>query len=91
MEALIKESVLAEVTAHFQALKSIIPLRPIRSESDYDFAVTKLNQLLDSGAADGAEVSYSSRCVYLRSSEAGRASHVAKSSFGPSVISSLSR
>ena len=52
MEALIKESVLAEVTAHFQALKSVIPLHPIRSESDYDFAVTKLNQLLDAGAAD---------------------------------------
>lgn len=56
MEALIEESVLAEVTAHFQALKSVIPLHPIRSESDYDFAVAKLNQLLDAGAADESHV-----------------------------------
>jgi HTH-type transcriptional regulator/antitoxin HigA len=52
MDALIKESVLAEVTTHFQALKSVIPLHPIRSEADFDFAVLKLNQLLDAGAAD---------------------------------------
>lgn len=56
MDALIKESVLAEVTAHFQALKSVIPLHPIRSESDYDFAVATLNQLLDAGAADESHV-----------------------------------
>ena len=45
-------SVIAEITSHFKALSSIIPLHPISSERDYDKAVATLNQLLDAGAAD---------------------------------------
>ncbi|CAN5136592.1 hypothetical protein BH11PSE11_BH11PSE11_05180 [soil metagenome] len=52
MEALMDRSVIAEITSHFKALSSIIPLHTIRSERDYDKAVAKLNQLLDAGAAN---------------------------------------
>lgn len=52
MEALMDRSVIAEITSHFKALSSIIPLHTISSERDYDKAVTKLNQLLDAGAAN---------------------------------------
>ena len=46
MEALMDRSVIAEITSHFKALSSIIPLHPISSERDYDKAVATLNQLL---------------------------------------------
>ena len=52
MEALMDRAVVAEITAHFQALSSMIPLRTIRTEHDYDKAVEVLNQLLDAGAAN---------------------------------------
>ena len=52
MEALMDRSVIAEITSHFKALSSIIPLHPISSERDYDKAVATLNQLLDAGAAN---------------------------------------
>lgn len=52
MEALMDRSVIAEITSHFKALSSIIPLHTINSEHDYDKAVEKLNQLLDAGAAN---------------------------------------
>jgi HTH-type transcriptional regulator/antitoxin HigA len=52
MEALMDRSVIAEITSHFKALSSIIPLHTIGSERDYDKAVTTLNQLLDAGAAN---------------------------------------
>ena len=52
MEAVMDRNVVAEITAHFQALSSMIPLHPIRTESDYDKAVAALNQLLDAGAAN---------------------------------------
>lgn len=52
MEALMDRSVVAEITAHFQALSSMIPLHTIRTEQDYDKAVEVLNQLLDAGAAN---------------------------------------
>jgi HTH-type transcriptional regulator/antitoxin HigA len=52
MEALMDRSVVAEIISHFQALSSVIPLRAIRNESDYDKAVAAINQLLDAGAAD---------------------------------------
>ncbi|MDO8651893.1 MAG: transcriptional regulator [Undibacterium sp.] len=52
MEALMDRSVIAEITSHFKALSSIIPLHTISSERDYDKAVTTLNQLLDAGAAN---------------------------------------
>lgn len=52
MEALMDRSVIAEITSHFKALSSIIPLHTISSERDYDKAVATLNQLLDAGAAN---------------------------------------
>jgi HTH-type transcriptional regulator/antitoxin HigA len=52
MGALIDKKVLTEITRHFQALRSVVPLRPIHSEVEYDQAVSSLNQLLDAGAAD---------------------------------------
>jgi len=54
MEALMEKHVMDDITSHFAALSSVIPLRPIRSEQDYDHAVATLNQLLDAGAADAA-------------------------------------
>ena len=44
MEALMDRSVIAEITSHFKALSSIIPLHTISSERDYDKAVVTLNQ-----------------------------------------------
>lgn len=41
-----------DITARFEALTAVVPLRPIRTAQDYDEAVLILNQLLDSGAAD---------------------------------------
>ena len=52
METLMDRSVIEEITSHFKALSSIIPLRTISSERDYDKAVATLNQLLDAGAAN---------------------------------------
>ncbi|NHZ77915.1 transcriptional regulator [Massilia sp. CCM 8695] len=52
METLMDQEVVDKITSHFHALSSLIPLHPIRSEDDYDKAVTALNLLLDAGAAD---------------------------------------
>ena len=52
MEALMDRSVIEEITSHFKALSSIVPLHTISSERDYDKAVATLNQLLDAGAAN---------------------------------------
>jgi HTH-type transcriptional regulator/antitoxin HigA len=52
MEALMDRSVIAEITAHFTALNSIIGLHTLNDERDYDKAVAALNQLLDAGAAN---------------------------------------
>lgn len=52
MEGLIDKEMMADITAHFQALSSVVPLHPIRTKVDYDRAVDALNRLLDSGAAD---------------------------------------
>jgi HTH-type transcriptional regulator/antitoxin HigA len=52
MEAVMDITVVAEITTHVQALSSVIPLHPIRTESDYEKAVAALNQLLDAGAAN---------------------------------------
>ncbi|MFJ3057300.1 type II toxin-antitoxin system HigA family antitoxin [Herbaspirillum sp. NPDC087042] len=49
-----EKHVMDDITSHFTALSSVIPLRPIRSAQDYDHAVATLNQLLDAGAADEA-------------------------------------
>lgn len=52
MEALMDRSVVAEIVSHFKALTSIVPLRTIGSEDEYEHAVSVLNQLLDAGAAN---------------------------------------
>jgi HTH-type transcriptional regulator / antitoxin HigA len=41
-----------EITKHFQALRAVVPLHPIRTLADYDAAVEAMNQLLDAGATD---------------------------------------
>ena len=52
MEAVMDRTVIAEITLHFQALSSVVPLHPIRTGVDYEKAVTALNRLLDAGAAN---------------------------------------
>ena len=52
MEALMDRTVVAEITSHFLALSSVIPLHTIRTEQNYDKAIAALNQLLDAGAAN---------------------------------------
>lgn len=41
-----------ELAEHFEAISHKVPLHPIASDKDYDFAVRALNALLDAGAAD---------------------------------------
>lgn len=38
------------LVTHFNALEQVVPLHPIRAESDYDAAVRAMNMLLDAGA-----------------------------------------
>jgi HTH-type transcriptional regulator / antitoxin HigA len=53
MEALkFSRSDVEELAAHFEAIAEKVPLHPITTERDYDFAVRALNALLDAGAAD---------------------------------------
>jgi HTH-type transcriptional regulator/antitoxin HigA len=52
VEAVIDRDVVAEITTHFQALNSLVPLRPVTNEEEYAKAVSALNLLLDAGAAD---------------------------------------
>ena len=52
MEAVMDRTVIAEITSHFQALSSVVPLHPIRTAADYEKAVAVLNRLLDAGAAN---------------------------------------
>ncbi len=52
METLIDKRAATELARHFNAIQKLVPLRPIRSEADYDQAVNALNALLDAGAAD---------------------------------------
>ena len=52
MEAVMDSAVIAEITSHFQALSSVVPLHPIRNNADYEKAVAALNRLLDAGAAN---------------------------------------
>ncbi|TCT03792.1 helix-turn-helix domain-containing protein [Paralcaligenes ureilyticus] len=51
MEAVMDKTTIAEITSHFQALSSVVPLHSIHTAHDYDQAVVVLNQLLDAGAA----------------------------------------
>jgi HTH-type transcriptional regulator/antitoxin HigA len=41
-----------ELAKHFEAILHRVPLYPITSDKDYDFAVRILNALLDAGAAN---------------------------------------
>ena len=52
MEAVMDRTVIAEITSHFQALSSLVPLHPIRTAVEYEKAVAALNRLLDAGAAN---------------------------------------
>lgn len=52
MKALMDRHVISDITTRFQALAALAPLRAIRTDADYEKAVTVLNQLLDAGAAD---------------------------------------
>jgi HTH-type transcriptional regulator/antitoxin HigA len=52
MEAIIDRTTVDDLTSHFKAVTSIVPLNAIRTEAQYDRAVEVLNQLLDAGAAD---------------------------------------
>lgn len=52
MEALTDRAAVAEITTHFEALNSYVPLHPLSNQNDYAKAVAALNQLLDAGAAE---------------------------------------
>lgn len=52
MEALIDHEVVAEITSHYVALTSLVPLRAIHHHAEYEQAVSMLNRLLDAGAAN---------------------------------------
>ncbi len=52
MEAVIDSRAAAGLVKHFNAIQKYVPLRPIRTEADYDAAVVSLNALLDAGAGD---------------------------------------
>lgn len=52
MDAVMSHSVVEEITEHFKALVSLVPLSAIQTSKQYDKAVSTLNQLLDAGAAD---------------------------------------
>jgi HTH-type transcriptional regulator / antitoxin HigA len=53
MEALtFSRNDIEELAEHFGAISQKVPLHPITSDLDYDFAVRALNALLDAGAAD---------------------------------------
>jgi len=51
VEAVIDSRTAAELGRHVAAIEKHVPLRPIRSMSDYEAAVQALNALLDAGAA----------------------------------------
>ena len=52
METLIDRRAAEGLVKHFNAIQRFVPLHPIRSDADYDAAVSSLNGLLDAGAAD---------------------------------------
>jgi HTH-type transcriptional regulator / antitoxin HigA len=52
MEAMMNRTTVAELTTHFHAITSIVPLHTLHDEEDYDKAVAVLNQLLDMGAGE---------------------------------------
>lgn len=54
METVIDRRIATDLARHFAALTKHVPLRPIRTEANYDAAVASLNALLDTGAGDEA-------------------------------------
>jgi|EP01034_Spumella_vulgaris_P028136 HTH-type transcriptional regulator/antitoxin HigA len=52
MEAMMDREAVAEITSHYKALSSLVPLQVIRNQAEYDQAVSSLNGLLDAGAAN---------------------------------------
>lgn len=52
MDPVIDRRAAADLTRHFVAITNRVPLRPIRTEADYEAATTSLKALLDAGAAD---------------------------------------
>lgn len=52
METLTNHAAVAEITSRYEALSSLVPLRVIHNEQDYEAAVSALNRLLDAGAAE---------------------------------------
>jgi HTH-type transcriptional regulator/antitoxin HigA len=43
---------LSDLIRHYQAICNAVPLYPIHSAAEYDWAVSILNELLDAGGAD---------------------------------------
>jgi HTH-type transcriptional regulator / antitoxin HigA len=54
METVIDRRAADDLARHFLAITKHVPLRPVRTEADYDAAVASLNALLDAGAANEA-------------------------------------
>jgi HTH-type transcriptional regulator/antitoxin HigA len=52
METVIDRRAADTLARHFLAITKHVPLRPIRTDVDYDAAVASLNALLDAGAAN---------------------------------------
>ena len=52
METLSNHAAVAEITSRYEALSSLVPLRVIHTEQEYQAAVSALNHLLDAGAAE---------------------------------------
>ena len=50
----IDSEIVADLTLHVLAISKHVPLRPIRTEHDYDAAVASMNRLLDAGAPEEA-------------------------------------
>lgn len=46
---------LRHIARHFTALASEVPLRPLRSEREYNAAVRSMDELLDAGGADESD------------------------------------
>lgn len=52
MDAVINSKTMKQVAGHFAAISRVVPLHPIRSDAEYDRAVSVMQQLLDHGGAD---------------------------------------
>jgi HTH-type transcriptional regulator/antitoxin HigA len=52
MEAIMDTEEVSEISSLYEALSARVPLKPIRTQQDYDHAVAALDRLLDAGAAD---------------------------------------